>query len=330
MTGPLVSVVIPAYNCEHVLGGTIDCALQQSYRNIEIIVVDDGSTDGTPGVAGRYTGGGKVRYLRQENGGPGAARNRGIDAALGQYFVFIDADDSLSRDSIEKRMALIEEVGNLELVYANYWIRWAEGEATLRFGDAYAEKFIGFRRDYVHGAVVEGDPSAFFGMAFDFWTGAVLVARSLMDLVGPFRTDISVGEDRDMWIRMSMAAERVGYVGSPVACYNRSEKGLTGGDPVRYAMVRRELNRSLLERYGGGGGGRAVGKAIRQSMSWIYYDLGRHYRRIGMRGSAVGNFLRSVYYSPGNRLPYRQIGAMMLPASVRERFRKMFRETARC
>jgi CDP-glycerol glycerophosphotransferase len=90
MDFPLVSVIIPAYNCAGVLPETIDSVLKQTYGNIEIVVVDDGSTDGTGKIAEGYLGSGKVRWYRQENGGPGAARNKGIQAARGEYLAFTD------------------------------------------------------------------------------------------------------------------------------------------------------------------------------------------------------------------------------------------------
>ena len=116
MTKLLVSVIIPAYNCAGILFETIDSVLKQTYGNIEIVVVDDGSTDDTGKVADRYQVSGKIRWYRQENGGPGSARNTGILAANGAHIAFLDADDSLTPDSIEKRMTLILEENGLELV----------------------------------------------------------------------------------------------------------------------------------------------------------------------------------------------------------------------
>jgi glycosyltransferase involved in cell wall biosynthesis len=325
MTKPLVSVVIPVYNCADVLSETIDSVLKQTYGNIEIIVVDDGSTDGTGRVAEGYLESGKVRCFHQENGGPGAARNRGIQAARGEYLVFTDADDSLTDDSIEKRMALLFEVGDLELIYSNYFIRVSKGEVTDRFDGTYPEKYKSLCREYVHGVVFEGSPSEIFEIPFDFWTGTVLVARNLMERVGPFRTDISIGEDRDMWIRMSMDAGKIGYIRSPVACYNRSRSGLTGGDPVRYAIARRDLNYYFLEKYGRSSQRRNVEKVIYESLSWVYFDLGKHYRKSGMKGSAIGNFLKSIYFSPKNDLPYKEIVSSILPRVLRDQFKKTYR-----
>ena len=321
-----MSVIIPAYNCAGILSDTIDSVLKQTYGNIEIIVVDDGSTDGTGKVAEGYLESGKVRCYQQENGGPGAARNRGIQAARGEFLAFLDADDYLMDDSIEKRMALLAEVGDLELVYSNYITSWSNGEVTTRFNRTYHEKYRSLCRAYVHGEVFEGSPSEIFEIPFDFWTGTVLIARDLMERVGPFRTDISIGEDRDMWIRMSMIAGRIGYIGSPVACYNRSRSGLTGGDPVRYAIARRDLNYYFLEKYGGSIQKKNIQKALYESLSWIYFDLGQHYRKSGMKTRGIWNFLKSIYFSPKNDLPYKEIASSILPRGLRDQFKRISKE----
>ena len=323
MTKPLVSIIIPAYNCAGILSETIDSVLKQTYGNIEIVVVDDGSTDKTGEVAVGYLGSGKVRYYRQENRGPGAARNRGVEAARGEYLAFVDADDDLTDDSIEKRMALFAEVPELELVYSNYFLRQSKDAVTVRFGENYTEKYRALRSEYLNGIVFEGCPSEIFGIPFDFWTGAVLVSRNLMKRVGPFRTDISIGEDRDMWIRMSMDAGRIGYVGSPIASYNRFSSGLTGRDPVRYARSRRDLNNYFLEKYSKENLGENVKKVIGEKLSWVYFDLGSHYRESGMKWRAIGNFLKSIYFSPKNDLPYKEIASSILPKVLLDRFKRV-------
>jgi hypothetical protein len=234
----------------------------------------------------------------------------------------VDADDSLTEESIEKRMALVAEAADLELVYSNYFIRHPTGTVTARFDETYTGKYRALRREYVNGVVFEGSPSERFEIPFDFWTGTVLVGRNLMKRVGPFRTDISIGEDRDMWIRMSMNAGRIGYIGSPVASYHRVSSGLTGRDPVRYAKARRDLNCFFLEKYGRSSEGRNVRKVIHEKLSWVYFDLGCHYRESGVKWRAIGNFLKSIYFSPKNDLAYKEIASSVLPRILLDRVRR--------
>ncbi|HNX04927.1 MAG TPA: glycosyltransferase family A protein, partial [Opitutales bacterium] len=111
-SGPLVSVVIPTFNRAALLVEAVDSVLAQSWRNVEAIVVDDGSTDGTQEVVaellrGRWSGG-MVRFVRQANAGASAARNLGLAQAQGKYVQFLDSDDILFPDKIAVQAAILE------------------------------------------------------------------------------------------------------------------------------------------------------------------------------------------------------------------------------
>ena len=114
---PLVSVMIPVYNGEAYLGEAIDSVLHQSYRPVEVIVVDDGSQDASGEVAQRY--GPPVRYARQDRGGNGAARNRAVAMATGDLFTFLDADDRLASGALERLVSVLQENPDLEAVYGH-------------------------------------------------------------------------------------------------------------------------------------------------------------------------------------------------------------------
>jgi glycosyltransferase involved in cell wall biosynthesis len=103
---PLVSVVIPAYNAERTLRATIESALHQSLQDVEVVVVDDGSTDGTASIAQAF--GGRVRCISVANGGVSEARNTGIAVAEGRYVAFLDADDIWEPDKLQRQVPLLE------------------------------------------------------------------------------------------------------------------------------------------------------------------------------------------------------------------------------
>lgn len=113
----LVSVIIPVYNGERYLAETIDSALAQTYRPIEVIVVDDGSTDGSADVAKRFVP--SVQYCRQPNSGAGAARNQGVELAQGEFFAFLDADDLWVKDKLTRQMAAFEANPDVDIVFAH-------------------------------------------------------------------------------------------------------------------------------------------------------------------------------------------------------------------
>lgn len=104
---PLVSVIVPVYNAEEYLAQCIENILQQTYKNIEIIVVDDGSSDSSAEIAERYA----VKLIRQENLGVSVARNKGIEAALGQFLHFMDVDDLINIEFYQKLVSAVVDTG---------------------------------------------------------------------------------------------------------------------------------------------------------------------------------------------------------------------------
>ncbi len=113
---PMVSVIIPVYNYEQYLAEAIASVLAQTYRPVEIIVVDDGSTDRSGDVAKDFKDSG-VRYCYQPNSGTGAARNQGTNLAQGSYFAFLDADDVWLPDKLTLQMAAFDEDPELDMVF---------------------------------------------------------------------------------------------------------------------------------------------------------------------------------------------------------------------
>lgn len=116
----LVSIITPVYNGEKNLRETIESVLGQSYPQWEMIIIDDGSTDQSPEIAGEYTRrDGRIHLIRQDNSGTAAARNAGIRAARGQYIALLDSDDLWVPAFLEKQIGLIKKSGGI-CVYASY------------------------------------------------------------------------------------------------------------------------------------------------------------------------------------------------------------------
>jgi glycosyltransferase involved in cell wall biosynthesis len=111
---PLVSVIIPAYNCERFIAEAVESVKQQDYEPIEIIIIDDGSTDGTSSCVKRL--GEDICYLYQSNRGPAAARNSGIRVAKGEVIAFLDADDYWPKNKLKIQMARMNRDPEIEVV----------------------------------------------------------------------------------------------------------------------------------------------------------------------------------------------------------------------
>jgi glycosyltransferase involved in cell wall biosynthesis len=145
-TTPLVSVIIPCHNYGRLLGDAIDSALVQTYTSVEVIVVDDGSTDETAAVASSYSD--RVLLVRQQNGGPGSARNAGARASRGDYVVFLDADDSLAPTYIEDTLATMRSAPrSVGFIYTS--LRRFEGADTIIVAPPFNLHTL-LRNNYIH------------------------------------------------------------------------------------------------------------------------------------------------------------------------------------
>src|SRR5215211_3597553 len=180
----LVSVVIPCYNQAHFLGEAIESVLSQSYRNFEIVVVDDGSPDNTSEVASRYE---QVRLIRQENRGLAGARNRGLAEAKGEYVVFLDSDDRLLPNHLEVGVRELEAQPECAFVYGHYRAIAADGSLLWK----------------PYEPPVEPD-SYLMLLQYCFGTPAVVVfRRQAFEEVGSFDGSVDAAADWDLYLRIT-------------------------------------------------------------------------------------------------------------------------------
>lgn len=216
-----VAVVIPAYNAEKVLARALRSVLTQMLPPREVLVVDDGSRDGTSDVARSF--GAPVRCIRQENAGVAAARNRGIAEATAEWIAFLDADDWWEPERLAWGVAVLDRHPELNWVAGRVRQVWPGDSVEL--DPAPARAFAG---------LVDGDVfSDYFAAAAAgvwFHTNTMLIRRSCLLEVGPFDVDLAVKEDGDMWCRVAERWPAVGYVIRPAAVYDRrDENSLTLG-----------------------------------------------------------------------------------------------------
>jgi glycosyltransferase involved in cell wall biosynthesis len=173
---PLVSVVIPVHNGERYLGEAIESVLAQTYRPIDLVIVDDGSVDGSAAVCKRFAG---IRYIFQPHTGAAAARNRGVDAANGALLSFLDADDLWSPEKLVRQIAVLDADPQLDMVFG------------------YVRQFHSPELDAQGKAKIDGDGTVLAGHV----GGALLIWRASFIRVGPFTTEWRVGEFIDWFAR---------------------------------------------------------------------------------------------------------------------------------
>ncbi len=185
---PLVSIVIPVYNGSDFLREAVDSALAQTYRNVEVIVVDDGSDDGgkTGDIARSY--GDRIRYIRKENGGVASALNCGIRAMGGECFSWLSHDDVYHPRKIEIQVARLKREGRDVVLYGDYELIDAASNhlETTRVGWMREPRF---RMALVVDIPVNGC--------------AVLVPKACFDAVGTFDESLRISQDYDLWFRMA-------------------------------------------------------------------------------------------------------------------------------
>ncbi|MGH8550017.1 MAG: glycosyltransferase [Methylococcales bacterium] len=200
-----VTVIVPAYNAAQYVSAAIDSVLGQTYKNIEVIVVDDGSTDQTEEVVRRY--GHQVRYIRQDNGGPSKARNTGIRAADSKLLAILDADDVWLPEKILAQVDLLEENPDLDLVFCDAELIDEDGRS---YGSVWKQRgcyeaMVAESRRLAH-------PFATIMMMDCILPSAVLVRRTCLDRAGLFDeslryTEHGGVEDKDLMLRIALTSE---------------------------------------------------------------------------------------------------------------------------
>jgi glycosyltransferase involved in cell wall biosynthesis len=189
------SLIIPTFNHGRFLGAAIDSALAQTVNAVEVIVVDDGSTDETPAVLARYAG--RVRVLRQANRGLSAARNAGLAAAHGTFVSFLDADDVMAPTKLAAQLEVLERWPAIGWTYCDVLMETVATGTTARASErfGYAARVLDgwLFPELVHGNFI---PAL-----------APLVRRTALEVVGGFDERLTALEDWDMWLRLSLIAE---------------------------------------------------------------------------------------------------------------------------
>lgn len=197
MAGPLISVVIPCYNAARWLPETLDSVLRQSHADLEVIAVDDGSTDLSWDILQRSTDP-RLHALRQANAGAAAARNHALRQVRGAFVQFLDADDVLDRDKLRAQVGESMRRG-AGWVIASRWGRFRDDVSATRWEPPWnpaAQRGI----DWLVNAWTAGDMMPPHG-----W----LVPRAIVDAVGPWDPAAGINDDGEYFMRVLLAAEGV-------------------------------------------------------------------------------------------------------------------------
>lgn len=230
---PLVSVVIPTYNRKSTLPKAVQSVLDQTYQKVEIVVVDDGSTDGTEEVLRGF--GERIRVIRQPNAGPSAARNLGIARSRGEVVAFLDSDDAWLPQKLARQVSLFQRVGsavpcclcNIALPHRPYG-----RESSFALSELHPSSEEGIWRN----------PTEVLLSRFVLFNQAVAIRRDAFAEVGFFDPKLRLLEDYDLALRLSLIGPW-GFIRTPLVVYGTGEaNSLSSQSAADRAIVPRTVS----------------------------------------------------------------------------------------
>ncbi len=194
----LVSIIIPSYNAARYVQEAINSALDQTHKNIEVIVIDDGSTDETKNILEPYATAQKIKYFFQENKGLSAARNAGVKIAKGEYIALLDADDIFLPEKIEEQVQFLEQNPHCDVCYCDLYHFWDENP----------HKLLKLNYKYYSGAdVLPGLLEKSFIAPL-----TVVLRKSVFNRFGYFDENLKRSEDLDFWFRLAYGGAQIFFL----------------------------------------------------------------------------------------------------------------------
>lgn len=199
---PDVSVIIPVYNQEKYVKECVDSVIEQNYDKLEIILVDDGSTDNTSKILQSY--GDKIKYIKQENQGPAASVNNGIKISQGSLVCWLGSDDAYMPNKIEHQVNLLLKEPSIDIVYSDYIMIDSNGSELTKVQVPYPSPDQFTRtlliRNFINGSTV-------------------MMRRECIDKAGYYDETLKADPDGDMWFRMLKNGYKFGHISLPLVKY---------------------------------------------------------------------------------------------------------------
>jgi glycosyltransferase involved in cell wall biosynthesis len=297
---PAVSVVVATYNYGRFLAGAVESVLTQTFRDLEVIVVDDGSTDGTNTVIAPFLCDRRVRYLHTEHIGQPAAKNTGIRAARGRLLAFLDADDVWLPPKLEMQIALLKENPTVGVVYSRRLLMDESGQPL----------------EYEQPALFRGRVlDAMFRNNFVCFSSA-LVHRRVVTHVGHFDESLPLAIDYEFWLRAA-SWYAFDYVDEPLVHYRTGHASLSRRTEERlrvaFAIMRRFQSNHESRR--------ALNPAtVREATAETCYHIALAARNRS-RPAALLWYLRCLALSPRYGLAWQGLASLPLPEAARRLIR---------
>ncbi len=228
----LVSIIVPVYKVEKYLSRCVDSLINQTYKNIEIILVDDGSPDNSPKICDEYASrDSRIRVIHKENAGVSEARNTGIDSAKGDYICFVDSDDYVREDMVERLISPANE-NNSDMVVASGYYK------------VYGDKIIELRSDCARGEcerVVNKDFSVFWGGKISHRSScSVLYSRDTIKDIR-FDSNLKIAEDFLFVIQAMKKATKISCVDDCLYYYFVNDCSVMNNKDIKVSRFTNEI-----------------------------------------------------------------------------------------
>jgi glycosyltransferase involved in cell wall biosynthesis len=304
---PRISVVMPCFNAAPFIASALHSVYSQSWPDIEVVVVDDGSSDGSVELLREQFP--QVRLFQQANKGAAAARNYAVEQATGAWIAFLDADDWWLPGKLAAQWKGVCEAPNVRLVYSD-WREWPCSDpmpdddllATLETanrscgGDAVEKEWL------------------YHKLLLDclIWTSTVLIERKLLDELGCFDSTLPIGEDYDLWLRASRVTE-VLKVNRPLALYRKHPASITRN--ARQENYRALLISRAIAKWGylSPDGARVDSASVKNRIAGTWIDYAGVHLAVGNAQLARRGALAAIQLQPWRVSGWKLLAKTLLP-----------------
>lgn len=269
-----VSVVITCYKYGHYLANAVDSVLGQTYKNIEVIIVNDGSPDNTDEVMQGYLSDPRIRYIKQANSGQAIAKNRGIEAATGGFIAFLDADDAWKLDKLEKQMPLFSNP-DVGVVYCGVTYMDENGDPLER----QAKQLMMPKAGWIAEDLFKDNLVPFC---------AAVVRRQCFDKVGKMDASFRMGIDWDLWLRMSVHY-KFDFIDEPLLIYRIGHSGQMS----KNYLVREQDTMRIMKKFIAENPDLLSDALIRWAFAYSYCNRAYYFRRVD-RVKSISYYLKAI------------------------------------
>lgn len=290
---PLVSVIIPTFNCESYIAETINSVLNQDYASIELIIIDDGSTDKTRHIISDYKD--KLKLITQNNSGVCVARNRGIKEAAGQFICLMDHDDYWFPDKISRQVAEFLSHPEIGIVYSNFTLWKSNSDGTFVSPDTFGNQLINDEIDDHYSGWI------YHLLLLDCWvlTSTAMIRAEVFDECGVFDENLPYSEDWDLWLRAARKYPFLKLHRSTTLYRQHSGQGNRKIRPIDY---RTTLLINAKKKWGlsSPNGNCLSNWQFRKQLAKYHFEFGLHHLIANDHKIAVSSFLKAWFTFPFN------------------------------